>query len=414
MKKAGRSAAACGVNLFPERIMSVSAWFTRLCPQMLAVFILTAPPAAVFFFSLQKSLVEAKYSILVSTEARTDMKSAQAILRSGGLAGQALAAVGGQRLFPEADMDGKLRLFSQQLQIEPGGSSRTFHIAFRHHEQELAVETAGALVRLFAAELEKLEQAALEQELTLSRKQLRQAENALAMFEKNSPPPPPAAQEELLAAQLEDLERLLAGAAEKERVLAEEFETLRHQFAAAAAAQGKEAQEDWPAFLEMKLYERELLRKYQPNDPLLASVRQQLEMQRARLRNNDGAAAEKLAGQIADAAAVLGGQRKEREDMQRQRNQLAAHAGQQSRPESRASDRLRDDVEKNKTLLARQTSRLEVRQQGGLITVIEQPVLPLKPVRPKKSLSILAAACFGLLCSLLHALLRVWQIRRRA
>uniref|UniRef100_UPI0040575A4B hypothetical protein n=1 Tax=Candidatus Electronema sp. TaxID=2698783 RepID=UPI0040575A4B len=370
----------------------MSAWPTHR-PQLLAVFILTALSAAVLFFVLQKPVFEARASIHVAAETKTDMKNAQVLLRSSSLAGQVLAAVGGDRLFPEADTDEMLRLFRQQLQVKPGGSSRMFNIVFSHHEEKLAAEAVNVLIRLFAAELEKLERAALEQELILRRKRLRQAENATAMMEKNRPPMPDVPPEN---ARQEGLELLLAGAAEKERVLAEELDELRRQFTAAAAGQGGGVQEDWTAFLDMKLYERELLRKYKEDDPLLASVRQQLEMQRARLRQHGGQTAEKLAGQIAEAAEALGGQREERENVQRQLNQLAAHAGQQNVPESRTYIRLRDDLEDNRDQLA---------QQDRLVTVVEQPVLPLKPVRPKQPRAMLAAACFGLLCSLLHALL---------
>ena len=373
------------------------AWFSRRYPQLLAVFILTALPAAVFFFVLQKPFFEARASIHVEVETKTDMKSAQALLHSSSLAGQVLAAVGGNRLFPEADTDEMFRLFRQQLQVRPGSSSRMFNIVFRHHEEKLASEAVNVLIRLFAAELEKLERAALEQDFVLRRKRLRQAENATAMMEKNRYPMPDAQNDvPPEEARREGLELLLAGAAAKERVLAEEFDEMRRQFAAAAAGQGGGVQEDWTAFLDMKLYERGLLRKYKKDDPLLALVRQQLEMQRTRLRQHDGQTAEKLAGQIAEVAEALGGQREDRENVQRQLNQLAAHAGQQNVPESRTYVRLRDDLEDSHDQLA---------QQDRLITVIEYPVLPLKPIRPKQPLAMLAAACFGLLCSLLHALL---------
>lgn len=393
MKKAGAQKRVLKRHFFLERIMS--AWPT-LRSQLLAVFILTALPAAVLFFVLQKPVFEARASIHVAAETKTDMKSAQVLLRSSSLAGQTLAAVGRDRLFPEADTDELLRLFRQQLQVKPGSSLRMFNIVFRHHEEKLAAETVNVLIRLFAAELEKLERAALEQELILRRKRLRQTENATAMMEKNRPPMPDAQNDvPPEEARQEGLELLLAGAAEKERVLGEKLDELRRQFAAAAAGQGGEVQEDWTAFLDMKLYERELLRKYKEDDPLLASVRQQLEMQRARLRQHDGQTAETLADRIAEAAEALGKQQEGRENIQRQLNQLAAHAGKQNVPESGTYVRLRDDLENSHDQLA---------QQDRLVTVIEQPVLPLKPVRPKQPLAMLAAACFGLLCSLLYAL----------
>lgn len=378
-----------------------------LRPQLLAVFILTALPAAVLFFVLQKPVFEARASIQVAAGTKTDMRSAQALLHGGRLAGLVLAAVGGgDSLFPEADEEERVRLFRRQLQIEPSGSSRMFNIAFRHHEQKLAAEAVNALIHLFAAELENLESAALAQDLALRRKRLRQTENALAMSEKNRPQEPDAQEDAPTEeARREGLELLLAEAAEKERVLTGKIDGLRRQFTAAAAGQGGGAQEDWTAFLDMKLYERELLRKYKEDDPLLASVRQQLEMQRARLRPHDGRTAESLAGQIAEAAEALGVQREEKDGVQRQLNQLAAVAARRSGPENRPALHLRDDLEESRALLAQQMSRLTARQDR-LVTIVEQPVLPLKSIRPQQPLAMLAAACFGLLCSLFYALFR--------
>ncbi|MGX9727074.1 MAG: GNVR domain-containing protein [Candidatus Electronema sp. VV] len=331
------------------------------------------------------------------------------MLHGNVLAEQILKAVGPMRLFPEADEEGRLRQFQQRLRAKAVRNSRIVEITFRYSDPVLAAEAANMAVRLLGPELEKLDDpqtALLEEELLLRRKQLQQAQNVLSMFRQNSRLHLPDHQMRHLAIERGRMEAVLAEEARKEQELAGELAELRRQFAAVPV----KAEESRSAFLEMKLYQHELLRKYDATQPLAVETGKQLERMRQQLQG--GADLDALADWIARTNAAHSAQKEAEEAARLQLDNLAEQQRQQAEQEKIFSS-LEAEVEKNRELHAQQLNKVEASRKAGvkagLVTVIEQALPPVQPARPKKLRNMLAAVFFGLLGSLLWGCLRQRQ-----
>jgi uncharacterized protein involved in exopolysaccharide biosynthesis len=373
---------------------------------MLAVFFLIALPTAAIMIFLQAPEYEATSSILIRQGKRQgslEMKPELAVLHSDALAEQVIAAVGPERLFPEQNRAGQ---FQRRLQAQPVQGARIVELTFRHSDPELAVQTVKTLVRLLGLELEKLndpQTTLLEEELQLRRQQMQQAQNVLSMFRQNDHLQGNDWQLQYLEIKRGRLEAVLEEEIKKEQALAEELAELRRQFAVLPADDAESKEE----FLKMKIYQQELLRKYEAKEPLIASVDNQLALLRQQVKADESW--EKLADRLVLASTAHATQQEEREAAQRELNQLIGNLRQQEE-QKRIFSSLEAEVEKSRELYAQQLSKVEgnrkVGVKDGYVTVIEPPQLPLEPFRPKKLSHLAAATVFGLLGSLLYGFLQ--------
>ena len=378
------------------------ALLRRPAAGMLAVFLLTALPAAVLMLLLQRPLFEARARIAVSQDA--DLPTMLALLRGNVLAEKTLAAVGPEQLFPALSGNERIRQLQKQLQVRPLRKSRLIEISFRYPDQKLAADTVSTLIRL-ADQPGLPENSAFKEQLVQAQQDVVQAETKLAMLLKNAPraaAEPTAAQDEQQASAVLE-ERLAAEQAKQEKASAA-LAALRQRFAALAGDA-----EDKEDFLSLKLYEQELLRKYDAQEPLVASVRRQLAQIKARLEKNstaDTQAVEELAGQAVRAAVALSAQDEAVATVQRQVHQLQGQPHDVAKQE--IGSRLQEELATSKARLAALLNQMGTidQQQAGQITVVERPLPPLKSVRPNKLRLLLAAVCFGLLCCLLLHVLR--------
>jgi uncharacterized protein involved in exopolysaccharide biosynthesis len=374
---------------------------------MFAIFFLITLPITVISF-LQTPEYEVSSSILLRQGKRgsADLKTELAVLQGNVLTEQVLAVVGAEQLFPESGEGGRVRQFQQRLEAHLVRRSRIVEIRFRHPDPELAVKTVTTAVRLFGLELEKLDDpqsVLLEEELLLRRKQLQQAQNVLSMFRQNSRLHAPDGQMRHLSIERGRLEAVLAEESKRELELAGELDELRRQFAAVPV----KAEASRNEFLKMKLYRHELLRKYDEKNPLITSVEEQLAKIRQQLQGGD--ALEALADWIVLANAAHSRQKEGKEVAQLQLSQLTDQQRQQVEQDDLFSS-LEVEVDKSRELYAQQLNKVEENRKAGAkegqVTVIEQPLLPLEPVSPKKLRNIVTAALFGLLCSLLYGFCR--------
>jgi uncharacterized protein involved in exopolysaccharide biosynthesis len=382
----------------------MSALMRRPVAGMLAVFLLTALPAAVLMLLLQQPLFEARARIAVSKDA--DLPTMLALLRGNVLTEKTLAAVGPDQLFPALAGNERIRQLQRQLQVRLLRKSRLIDISFRHPDQKLAADTVSTLLKLANPPGGAAEHSPIKEQLAQAQQKVVQAETKLAMLMKNAPGTAgdqTAAQDEQAQAAGALQERLAAEQAKQEESAAALAE-LRQRFAALAGDS-----EDNNDFLNLKFYEQELLRKYDEQEPVLASVRRQLAQIRARLEKSsakDSQAVEELAGQVVQAAAALNTQEETAAAVQRQLRQLQGRNQDVARPEI-SSRRLQDELAASKARLTALLNQMETNsQQAGRITIVERPLLPLKSVRPNKLRLLLAAVCFGLLCCLLLHVLR--------
>jgi uncharacterized protein involved in exopolysaccharide biosynthesis len=375
---------------------------------MLAVFFLIALPTAAIMIFLQAPEYEATSSILIRQGKRQgslEMKPELAVLHSDALAEQVIAAVGPERLFPEQKQADRAGQFQRRLQAQPVQSARIVELIFRHSDPELAVQTVKTLVKFLELELEKLndpQTTLLEEELLLRRQQMQQAQNVLSMFRQNDHLQGNDWQLQYLEIKRGRLEAVLEEEIKKEQALAEELAELRRQFAVLPADDAESKEE----FLKMKIYQQELLRKYEAKEPLIASVDNQLALLRQQVKADESW--EKLADRLVLASTAHATQQEEREAAQRELNQLIGTLRQQEE-QKRIFSSLEAEVERSRELYAQQLSKVEGNRKvgvNGYVTVIEPPQLPLEPCRPKKLSHLVVATVLGLLGSLLYGFLQ--------
>ena len=371
---------------------------------MLTVFLLTALPAAVLMLLLQRPLFEASARIAISKDA--DMTTMLALLRGNVLAEKTLTAVGPELLFPMLSGNERIHQLQKQLMVRPFRKSRLIEISFRHPDQKLAADTVSTLLSLVNAP-SAAENSTFKEQLAQAQQDVVQAETKLAMLMKNAPRtavlPTAVLDDDQQAAAV--LEKRLAVEQEKLKKSATALADLRRRFAFAALTGDAEDKAD---FLSLKLYEQELLRKYEEQEPIVASVRRQLAQIKARLEKGsaaDSKTVEELAGQVVQATTALSAQEEAVATVQRQLHQLQGQSHDVAKQE--ISRRLQDELATRKARLAALLNQMEMNnQQAGQITVIERPLSPLKSVRPNKLRLLVAAVCFGLLCCLLLHVLR--------
>ncbi len=370
---------------------------------MLILFVVTALPAAALMFLIQTPLFEARARIAVNGD--TDMPIMLSLLRGNVLAEDTVAAVGTEQLFPSAENNEGIRQLQKQLKVQSIRNARLIEIRFRHPDEELAVKTVNTLIKLFEARLNTLETSpqvsTFREQLVQAQKDVVQAKTKLAMFSKNAPQTTDQ-QTATTAEQQDVLSKRLAEENEKQKKVATDLEGLRQQFAALAGEK-----DDKDAFLQLKLYEHELLRKYEEQNSLIASVRQQLTFIKKQIQTTSPDSSqqiEALAEQIVLASSDFSTQEEKIATLQRQLDQLTRQTAQIAGKE-KIPLRLEREMAASKERLTQLLQQMETDGKTKRVTVIERPLLPLKAIRPNKLRIIAAAICFGLLCSLLlHAL----------
>ena len=329
------------------------------------------------------------------------------ILKGNVLLKKVIKAVGGQRLFPDSlqDVPSLLSQLQQRLSMVSVSATRIIKISLQHQEPEVAVAALEALLRLFSEQyrdiLEEPQASLLNKQLLLYGKEMEQAEQKYTIFKKKNRIYPSKGYQG----------RVLADQAQMKAQLVLEIEKLR-EFTAALAilrqhyldtADPAEA-EDNTALIDLKLYEYELLRKYEEDDPLIASVREQITLFKGtEQRKNFDAGID----QIVQATV-------EKNRQQQQEAAVRFKIGQLDNElrllvdQKKMLKALQSEVEKSQGRHALQLNKIAERMTTvqRYVTVIEQPVIPAQPVKPKKLHNIFLAALFGLLCSLVYAVIR--------
>jgi uncharacterized protein involved in exopolysaccharide biosynthesis len=369
---------------------------------MLLCFVVTSLSAAALMFAIQHPLFEAQARITVSGD--TDMTTLLALLRGNVLLNKTVQAVGEKQLFP-TNHD-KSRQFQKHLKVEVVRNSRLVEIRFQYPNEELAAKTVNTLLKLFARQLKKLDSSLgitfSNEELMQVQRAVVQAETKLAMFRKNAPKIPE--QEATGSTELHDaLIKQLAEENEKQKNLATDLETLQQQFTALAGDK-----DDKEAFLQLKLYEHELLRKYKEENSLIASVRKQLAFIEKQLQKNSPASMqqiEKMTEQIVLVHSAASAQEDIVATLQRQLKQRNNQPTELARTED-IPQQLEQELAASKKRLTQLLQQMETKGKTEQITVLEEPSLPLKAIRPNKLRLFAAAICFGLLCCLVLYALR--------
>ncbi len=358
----------------------------------------------------------------------TTFNTAIEVLQGNIMAEQVITSLGVTQLFPDFADDTQerehlLRLsfdkFQKQLTVRPVNGTRIIRISFRHHKPEIAVQVVNTLIELFEKQGESMITSQIPkipsaEELLLLYRNLQQAKQALSMFENNNRMYTSFRSKENIAVQYSKTQSLLAAEKEKLKELEDKVDSLEQQFADVFNSAdnelnleiAKDFEDDRAAFLQLKLYEYELIRKYGEGEQLITNVRRQLAM----IKNNFPEKDEKIetmADQIVLAKTTLSRLKEKTGFIQRQLSQLENKSGMFEERE-KVLKQLRAEVENKQALYAKFVQQAEKGQApagtSSYVSIIEKPMVPLKPIKPKKMRNLCLSIFLGLLCSLLYAL----------
>lgn len=440
-------------------IFIMSDLFSALRGYKLGSFILFAGIVAtvVTITFIQTPVFEVSSSIIVPHEKGQESFSstkkenagshtAIEMLRGNVLAEQVITSLGATQLFHDLEQDTQgqedlLRLavyaFKRRLAVHLVDRTGMIRISFRHQEPEIALQVVNTLIRLFRKQYKRVQNpqsSVQEEQLLVYRRQLRQAENVLSMFRQKNRMVSFEGRKENIASQYKKMKSLLVTEKEKLKEFSEHLEKLNQRFIAVAEAverrEGVRSREDFTEardnFLQLKLYEYELIRKYDEGDQLIADVRQQIKIIRKGICNQENPSGNNRTAEECDKldtvanhvvlSRIAYSRQLEKGDFIQRRFRQLENKSQRFAELDGMLNELRLEVENSKAQYAKYAQEIEEKENpaafSSYVSVIEKPMLPLKLIRPKKLRDISLAILLGSLCGLLYAFLRkAWSER---
>ncbi len=174
--------------------------------------------------------------------------------------------------------------------------------------------------------------------------------------------------------------------------------------------------------LKLKIQEHELLAKYPEDNRMVTATRENIEMVKDFIANQDITSQnnvrsgrnplfQQLERELAITRVSHVAQREKNDSIKRQLDTLKDQLRQLTNMETRLEE-LNFRVETNRETYKNFTGKLEdSRIQDAMdsqkmvnVVVIEKPMVPAKPIRPRKKLNILVGIILGIACSLFYAL----------
>ncbi len=379
------------------------------------------------------------YSFSGDTVINTEIE----IFRSRELAAEVLDTLGVERLFPrlarrQGDDERLLPLavkrFRKQLDVYHIKGSNVIGVAFRHRDPQIGVDVVNRLTELFKERhlqiFKNPKSPFLEEQVSLYRTKLAEAEEKLRLFRSENRIFAIGDQKSNLLRRYTDIRRRLAD--EKGRLveLARKQTAVEEYLAGvperieqfAESAQLQNIDDAKSRLLELKIKEHDLLARYPEDNRMVVATRENIEMIRGFIEEQDATTRDivrtgrnplyqQLEAELAAARIDYTAQLEKIEAFSQQLEQIDAELQRLTGRETQLAE-LQLQVEQNresyKTFLGKlEDSRIQDaldREKMVNVVVIEKPMIPAKPVRPRKKLNLLVGIILGLACGLLYAL----------
>lgn len=391
----------------------------------------------------KKGGIQPQYYFKISEWINTELE----IFRSKELAEKVVESIGVEQLFPKlADkVKDKKRLlamavsrFGKKLQLFHVKESSVINVSFQHQDPEVAVKAVGLLTELFKerhGQIFKDSQSAfLEKQVGVYSRQLKEAENALKTYKQKNKIFSLDHQQQILMEQYVRVNTMLievrsnlskleenASALEREREGIPEM-IIRGQESTTRLNDQSEARSR-SSLLDLQLEEKQLLEQYPEDNRLVIAVRKKIELVKEFLAEQEENSQEKVStGQnavyqeltfkLAVARAEYAGQKEKTAELERQLKGLEAQLQKLSEQEiefRKLSIQVDSIAETYTNIVTRlEDSRVREamdRQKMVNVVVIEKPMVPVKPIKPRKKLNILVGLILGAACSLSYGLL---------
>lgn len=352
------------------------------------------------------------------------------ILRSQNLARSVVAAIGVNKLYPKLSsealpsdpgiMAAAIHSFSANLVASRIRDSDVIQITFYHSDPGMSAKALNLLVDHFKekhlqAFSEPEAAAFLQDKVNAYREALAKSEEKLKAFQLESKSFSVDDQRVALSQQRRDVEaglkdarNQIAGLQEKLNYLKSEKGKLSADSSRGVVEQNKAISDARAQLLELELQEQKLLSSFSESSRNVQSVRSQialvkdfLEKQRAAI--GQGQFAEDLERQIVNGTADLRYQEARRDSLLGQLGQLEKQLGELTSQDAEYRDLVREREVDEKNYRAYQQKLEEARISGEMdrekianISVIQEAVVPMRPVWPSVLINLLVGMVLGL------------------
>jgi len=369
------------------------------------------------------------------------------IFQSKALAEKVVSVIGVDKLFPKLAestpekqqlLSKALGRFGKALKLLHVKESNVVDVSFQHRDPELAVEAVRLLIKLFKErhlQLFKNPQTSfLEQQVNLYSNQLQQAENTLKDYKQKNKIFSLEHQQQIMMDQYVRVNTMLIEARGKVAQLEERASGLAQERDKVPdeIVRTRELSKDTndlseahahASLLDLQLEERQLLEKYPEENRLVVAVRKKIalvedflagqkERERKKTISGLNSVAQQLELKLAEARADAVAQKEKTAELERQQKKLAARLQELSEQEVRFRDLSLRVEAVTKTYLnflgrledSRIRDAMDSKKLANVV-VIEEPLVPIKPIKPRKKLNILVGLILGVACSLSYGLL---------
>jgi len=374
------------------------------------------------------------------------------IFRSNELAAKVIESFGVEQLFSDMNQqveDKKLILsqaigrFRKQLRVFHVKGSNVIGVTFQHQDPEIAVKAVSLLIEFFKERHLQIFKdphfSFLEEQVSLYHRQFQESQGALRTFKQENKIFSLDAQRKILMQQYVNMNTsLINGASELEK-LAEKSASLAKQLKTVpeVVVLYEESGQEGSMYnaraqlLKLKLYEHELAEKYPEDNRLIIAVRQDIEMVKAfiadydirsreNVRTGKNPILQKLEQQLVMVRADYSGQEKKNDVIRRQLSLLKDRLLKITEQETELKA-LRLKAETFEKTYKNFVGKLEdSRIQDAMdsqkmvnVVVIGKPIVPIKPIKPRKKLNILVGIILGAASSLFYALFSEYVMARK-
>lgn len=423
---------------------------------ILAVWISTILLATVVAF-LMTPIFEARTSILVKLgrehiyrpevgntgaipqiafESKSTIKSEIVILTSPDVIRSVIQQLDVEKLYPKlvenpprnmTPIQAAVVKFEKDLSVDFVKDSYVIEVTFRHEDAELAAQALNLLVE-FSKEKHLQTYSApkmsfLEQQVLLYRQKLNDSESRLQAFKQQHSVSSLVEQRRLLLEQQRELDSSLKATQNQIQGLLSQLASLRGQAKSIPkkiplSSQTEQYQHQSidiakGNLLTLQMKEQELLTKYTEKSRLVAQVRQEIEMVKKFIAEQDTRLADTVTTglnpvyqqmeiALLNGKAELRGAEARHEEIAHQVRSLSASLRELDQKEAKLKDLEREPEMDQKNYQMYQTKAEEARVSEEMdrlkmtnISIIQPATAPPKPIRPAKTLYILLSVVFG-------------------
>ncbi|MCB0321963.1 MAG: GumC family protein [Bdellovibrionales bacterium] len=369
------------------------------------------------------------------------INSAVSIIGSRDLAEQVIESLGREALFDDIKSDSEdnarsaaFLKFRKSLEIQPVKKSSVINLAFQHKDPELAARALNELIRKFIARhLELHTQSSsgfFQEQMTAFKTALEESEKRLETFKQENKISSLGEQRSLLLQQRNELDASLKNTVSRVDEAKNKLGSYKQQMTDIIASKDRYTQSELDKvlvdsrskLLALKLDEQGLSAKFNDDNPLLVTTRKQIRLIEQFLREQERDIAAKV--KSANPAHRLAENEANLTEAELEALHARAHSLQEQMTEldreiqtldlrDKELRELNREIETNEENFKVYQRKLEEsriqdemnRQKIANIGVIQEAVVPVKAVKPRKLLTLVLAMCLALVSGVGAALM---------